>query len=114
MLAFSRQQPSEPQLVSAKFWFGPQDLANQDSDGKDGVTHTQTIESFFAILKRGINGSFHSVSEQHLQRYVDEFAFRWNTRSSLGVEDFERASLVLKGAAGKRLTYRPPHKALHE
>jgi transposase-like protein len=53
--------------------------------GKDGITHTQTVESFFAILKRGVMGSFHSVSEQHLQRYVDEFAFRWNTRSSLGI-----------------------------
>ena len=68
---------------------------------KDGKTHVNTAESFFAILKRGINGSFHSVSEQHLQRYVDEFAFRWNTRSSTGVEDFERASLLLKGAKGK-------------
>lgn len=51
-------------------------------------------------------GSFHSVSEQHLQRYVDEFAFRWNTRASLGIEDVERASLTVKAAAGKRLTYR--------
>ncbi len=49
---------------------------------KDGAAHTQTVESFFAILKRGITGSFHSVSEQHLARYCDEFAFRWNTRSS--------------------------------
>jgi hypothetical protein len=73
---------------------------------KDGVTHTQTIESFFAILKRGINGSFHSVSEQHLQRYVDEFAFRWNARSALGVEDAERAARMVKAAEGKRLTYR--------
>ena len=48
-----------------------------------------------------------SISEQHLQRYVDEFAFRWNNRSALGVEDFERAAEILKGAAGKRLTYRP-------
>jgi transposase-like protein len=72
-----------------------------------GDVSTQTVESFFAILKRGITGSFHSVSEQHLQRYVDEFAFRWNTRSALGVEDFERAALLLKGAKGKRLTYRP-------
>jgi transposase-like protein len=77
---------------------------------KDGVTHTQTIESFFAILKRGINGSFHSVSEQHLQRYVDEFAFRWNARSSLGIEDAERAARMVKGASGKRLTYRRPNE----
>jgi hypothetical protein len=78
---------------------------------KDGKAHVNTCESFFAILKRGITGSFHSVSEQHLQRYVDEFAFRWNTRSANGIEDFERANLLLKVAAGKRLTYRPPHKA---
>ena len=52
-----------------------------------------------------------SVSEQHLQRYVDEFAFRWNTRSKLGIEDAEHATLILKGAAGKRLTYRPTDKA---
>lgn len=78
---------------------------------KDGVTHTQTVESFFSLLKRGVYGSFHSVSEQHLQRYVDEFAFRWNTRSALGVEDLERANLLVKAAAGKRLTYRPSHKA---
>jgi hypothetical protein len=74
--------------------------------GKDGVTHTQTVESFFAILKRGVMGSFHAVSEQHFQRYVDEFAFRWNTRSSLGVEDTERAAELLKSTEGKRLTYR--------
>ena len=73
---------------------------------KDGEAHTQTVESFFAIMKRGIMGSFHSVSEQHLQRYVDEFTFRWNHRSALGVEDFERANAIVKGAAGKRLTYR--------
>ena len=52
--------------------------------------------------------SFHSVSEQHLQRYVDEFAFGWNARSALGVEDAERARLMVKGAVGKRLKYRNP------
>jgi transposase-like protein len=77
---------------------------------KDGEAHTQTVESFFSLIKRGINGSFHSVSEQHLSRYVDEFAFRWNARSALGVEDTERASRAIKGAAGKRLTYRPSDK----
>jgi hypothetical protein len=45
-----------------------------------------------------------------LQRYIDEFAFRWNTRSALGIEDFETAALLLKGAKGKRLTYRPTDK----
>lgn len=73
---------------------------------KDGKTTTSSAESFFAILKRGITGSFHSVSEAHLQRYVDEFTFRWNHRSAMGIEDFERAGAILKGIEGKRLTYR--------
>ena len=73
---------------------------------KDGKTHTQTVESFFAILKRGIMGSFHSISEAHLQRYVDEFTFRWNHRSALEIDDLTRANAIVKGAAGKRLTYR--------
>jgi hypothetical protein len=78
---------------------------------EDGLAHTNTAEAFFAILKRGVMGSFHSVSEQHLQRYCDEFAFRWNTRSALGIEDTERAALAIKGAKGKRLTYRQPDSA---
>jgi transposase-like protein len=78
---------------------------------KDGKVHVQTAEAFFAILKRGVYGTFHSVSEKHLQRYVDKFAFRWNTRSSLGIEDNERANLAMKGASGKRLTYRRPDEA---
>ena len=69
----------------------------------------QSAEAFFAIPKRGVYGTFRSVSEAHLQRYCDEFAFRWNTRSSLGIEDTQRASLAIKGAAGKRLTYRRPN-----
>jgi transposase-like protein len=73
---------------------------------KDGAAHTQTVESFFAIIKRGVTGSFHSISEQHLQRYVEEFAFRWNNRSALGIEDTERANRMVKGAVGRRLTYR--------
>ena len=75
---------------------------------KDGKSHINTAEAFFAILKRGVMGSFHSISEQHLDRYVAEFAFRWNARSALGVEDAERARMMVKGAVGKRLKYRQP------
>ena len=83
---------------------------SKDENFKDGAG-VQSAEAFFAILKRGVYGTFHSVSEAHLQRYCDEFAFRWNNRSSLGVEDTERAAELLKGIAGKRLTYRPTDKA---
>jgi hypothetical protein len=91
--------------------FKKHETVNHSADEyyRDGVG-VQSAEAFFAILKRGVMGSFHSISEQHLQRYVNEFAFRWNTRSALGVEDTERAALLVKGGIGKRLTYRQPDK----
>lgn len=70
------------------------------------MIHTNTVESSFAVLKRGLHGTFHSVSEQHLQRYVNEFDFRWNHRAKLGVDDVQRTAVILKGIEGKRLTYR--------
>jgi transposase-like protein len=98
----------------AYHWMGSKEFAkhrsvNHSQDEyyryEDGAG-TQSAESFFAILKRGVYGTFHSISEQHLQRYCDEFQFRWNNRASLGVEDFQRAAAILKGIEGKRLTYR--------
>ncbi|MBG0792168.1 IS1595 family transposase [Methylocystis sp. H62] len=73
-----------------------------------GYAHCNTAESFFSILKRGITGTYHSVSEAHLHRYLAEFDFRYNTRTALGVEDTERAARALKGAEGKRLMYNQP------
>ena len=70
----------------------------------EGDKHVNTAESFFALLKRGIVGSFHHVSPQHLDRYCDEFSFRWSRRK---IEDAERAAQAIKGGDGKRLTYRP-------
>lgn len=67
--------------------------------------HSNTVESYFGILKRGISGIYHHVSEEHLQRYVDEFDFRFTNRKSMGVDDVQRADLLLKGVVGKRLTY---------
>ena len=63
----------------------------------------RSAESYFAILKRGIYGTFHSVSEAHLSRYLAEFDFRYNHRK---VTDAERTNALLKGAKGKRLMYR--------
>jgi transposase-like protein len=71
-----------------------------------GDAHTNTMESYFSIMKRGIIGTYHHVSQQHLKRYLAEFDFRHNERSALGVEDAERTTRALRGILGKRLTYR--------
>ena len=70
-----------------------------------GDVHTNTAENYFSILKRGIDGVYHHVSEAHLPRYLAEFDFRYNNRSGLGVSDAERTVRALAGADGKRLTY---------
>jgi hypothetical protein len=70
-----------------------------------GEAHTNTVENYFSILKRGIVGTYHHVSPAHLKRYVGEFDFRYNHRAGLGVSDKDRAIAALKGIEGKRLTY---------
>ena len=67
--------------------------------------HTNTVENFFSIFKRGIYGCYFHVSEAHLHRYAAEFDFRYNNRVALGVDDLARADRALVGAKGKRLTY---------
>lgn len=76
-----------------------------------GAAHTNTIEGYFSILKRGINGVYHHVSQQHLKRYLAEFDFRYNTRTALGIDDKTRADRALVGIVGKRLTYKRPRSA---
>lgn len=70
-----------------------------------GDAHTNTAENFFSILKRGINGVYHHVSEGHLQRYLAEFDFRYNTRAANGYTDAARTRLALSMVEGKRLRY---------
>lgn len=70
------------------------------------VAHTNTVESYFGLLKRGLVGTYHHVSEAHLQRYCDEFDFRFTHRIANGVNDHERTDVALRQIAGKRLTYR--------
>ncbi len=65
-----------------------------------------TAESFFALVKRGVYGTYHAVSEKHLQRYINEAACKCNNRSKASVEDHERANRAIKGASGRRLMYR--------
>ena len=79
---------------------------HRDAEYVRGDVHSNTVEGYFATLKRGIVGTYHHVSEQHLNRYLAEFNFRHSNRAKLGVEDEERATNALKGIVGKRLTYR--------
>jgi transposase-like protein len=72
------------------------------------IVSINVSENFYSILKRGITGTYHSISEAHLHRYLKEFDFRYNNRSKLGVEDTERAAKAALGAEGKRLTYNQP------
>lgn len=71
-----------------------------------GIAYTNTVEGYFSILKRGLVGTFHHVSSQHLHRYTNEFDFRYNYREAAGFNDVQRTAAVLKGIEGKRLTYR--------
>jgi transposase-like protein len=76
-----------------------------------GDVHTNSVEGYFSIFKRGMKGVYQHCSEKHLHRYLAEFDFRYNNRIALGTDDGERATLAVMGAAGKRLTYRQPHEA---
>jgi transposase-like protein len=78
-------------------------VAHSQEEYVRGEAHTNTLEGFFSILKRGLIGVYQHVGAQHLQRYVTEFDFRYNHRKKT---DFQRATQALKGIAGKRLTYR--------
>jgi hypothetical protein len=71
-----------------------------------GDAHTNTIEGYFSIFKRGIYGVYHHVSQEHLKRYLCEFDFRYNYRVALGFSDKQRTDAIMRGIAGKRLTYR--------
>lgn len=71
----------------------------------DPNIHTNTIEGYFSIFKRGMRGIYQHCGKQHLHRYLAEFDFRYSNRSDLGIGDTERADLLLQGVIGKRLTY---------
>ena len=71
-----------------------------------GVVHTNTVEGFYSVFKRGMKDIYQHCSEKHLHRYVAEFDFRYNNRVKLGVDDAARTVNALQGIVGKRLTYR--------
>ncbi|BBU58621.1 DDE transposase [Mameliella alba] len=71
-----------------------------------GAVHTNTIEGYFSIFKRGMKGVYQHCAKKHLHRYAAEFEFRYNHRAANGVNDLERASVALSGVVGKRILYR--------
>jgi hypothetical protein len=78
-----------------------------------GNAHANTVEGYFAILKRGVMGSFHHISEAHLSRYLAEFNFRCSKRMGLGINDTMRTEELPRGISGKRLTYRLTGEGAH-
>ncbi|MGI8525320.1 MAG: IS1595 family transposase [Pseudolabrys sp.] len=73
-----------------------------------GDVHTNTIEGYFSIMKRGIHGVYHHVSQRHLKRYLAEYDYRYNEREALGVNDAARMAKSVNGIVGKRLYYKTP------
>lgn len=75
-----------------------------------GVVHTNTIEGYFSIFKRGMKGVYQHCGKRHLHRYVTEFEFCYNNRVALGVNNGKRSRNALRSITGKRLTYRWPDR----
>ena len=79
-----------------------------------GVVHTNTVEGFYSVFKRGMKGIYQHCAERHLHRYVTELDFRYSNRIKLGVDDKQRTDQALKGIVGKRLTYRRSREGKQE
>lgn len=91
--------------------FARHETVNHKSDEYvRGDAHTNTVEGYFSIFKRGMKGIYQHCSEKHLHRYLAEFDFRYGNRIRLGVDDVERTERAVKGIVGKRLTYRTTGK----
>lgn len=111
-----RENVDRSAMILTDEWAAYRGLGEEFEGGHRTVNHsageywragvgTNTVESYFALLKRGVYGSFHHVSKRHLHRYLDEFSFRWNHRK---MGDSDRTRAALRGAEGKRLTYKAP------
>jgi hypothetical protein len=77
----------------------------------DRTIHTNTIEGYFSVFKRGMKGVYQHYGKRHLHRYLAEFDFRYSERSALGVNDADRMMKALSGIVGKRLTYHGSQRA---
>ncbi len=90
-----------------KFNVAKHEMVNHtDGEYVRGEAHTNTLESYYSVFKRGMKGTYQHCQEKHLHRYAAEFDFRYNNRIALGIDDVSRAEVAVKGIVGKRLTYR--------
>lgn len=85
---------------------GHQSVDHSKFEWVHGVAHTNTLEGFFSVLKRGLVGTYQRVDKRHLNRYLAEFDFRQNNRVKIGIDDVTRANIAIRGMVGKRLMYR--------
>jgi transposase-like protein len=107
----SRLHTDESRLymdVGREFKGGHESVRHAAYEYVRGDVHTNTIEGFYSIFKRGMTGIYQHCSEKHLHRYLTEFDFRYSNRIRRGIDDAMRAEKALKGIRGKRLTYRNP------
>lgn len=93
-------------LTPGKEYFAHEAVGHKSGEYVRGNAHTNTVEGYFSIFKRGMTGVYQHCSQHHLKRYLAEFDFRYNTRSGLGYDDMARTMEALKGAKGRRLLYR--------
>jgi transposase-like protein len=91
---------SDEEYVRSDFWI------DNENNLHAGKVHTNTVEGFYSIFKRGMTGVYQHCSEKHLHRYLAEFDFRYSNRVRLGIDDVQRTENAIKGIVGKRLTYR--------
>ena len=84
-------------------------VAHKQYEYARGDIHTNTVEGYYSIFKRGMKGVYQHCSEKHLHRYLAEFDFRYSNRVALGVNDEARTGRALKAVVGKRLTYKTPN-----
>jgi len=91
--------------LGSEFAGGHETVNHSAGEYARGDATTNTVEGFFGLFKRGVTGSFHHISERHMDRYLNEFSFRWDLRK---VSDGERTVEAIKASEGKRLMYRQP------
>jgi hypothetical protein len=104
-----------PRYVTHGRMFAAHESVNHSRDeyvrAGDPVVHTNTVEGYFSVFKRGMRGTYQHCAKRHLHRYTAEFDFRYGNRLALGVDDTERAARALSGIVGKRLKYRDSSSA---